>query len=53
VGHTAYLGERKGTYRVSVRKPERKRPLRSPRSRCEDNIIMKLEEIGWESMGLD
>ena len=30
-GHVARLGDRRGAYRVSVRKPERKRPLGRPR----------------------
>jgi hypothetical protein len=45
-GHVAYLRERKGAYGVLVRKPERNRPLGRPRSRCEDNVTMKLEETG-------
>ena len=28
-------------------KPEGKRPLGRPRRRCEDNIKMDLEEVGW------
>jgi len=32
------MGERRGVYRVSVRKPEGKRPLGRPRPRWEDNI---------------
>jgi hypothetical protein len=35
------MGER-GIYRVLVGKPERKRPLGSPRSRCEGNIEIDL-----------
>jgi len=31
-----------------VGKPERKRPLRRPRRRWEDNIRMDLREIVWE-----
>jgi hypothetical protein len=30
VGHVARVGERRGVYRVSVGKPERKRPLEGP-----------------------
>jgi hypothetical protein len=33
-------------YRVLVGKPERKRPLRRPRRRWEDNRKMDLREIG-------
>ena len=35
-GHVASMGERRGLYRVLVRKPERKSPLRRPRHRRED-----------------
>jgi hypothetical protein len=34
-------------YRLLVEKPERKRPLRIPRSRWVDNIGMDLGEVGW------
>ena len=40
VGHVARMGEGRGVYRVLVGKPERKRPLRRPRHRWEDNIKM-------------
>jgi hypothetical protein len=36
------MGERRGAYRVLVRKPERRRPLRRPRRRWDDNIKMDL-----------
>jgi len=35
VGHAACLGERRGVYRVLVRKSEVKRPLGRPRLRWE------------------
>jgi hypothetical protein len=34
-------------YRVSVGKPEGKRPLGKPRSRWEDNTKMDCRVIGW------
>jgi hypothetical protein len=37
---------RTGTYRVSVEKPEGKRPLVRPRYKWEDNIKMDLQEVG-------
>jgi hypothetical protein len=40
-------------YSILFGKPERKRPLRRPRHRWEDNIRMDLMEIGWERCGLD
>ena len=39
------MGERRGFYRVLVRKPEGNRPLRRPRRRWEDNIKMDLQEV--------
>ena len=44
------MGERRGTYRVLVGKPEGKRPLERPRRKCKDNIKMGLQEMGWEGM---
>jgi hypothetical protein len=35
------------SYRSSVGKPERRRPLGRPRRRWEDNIKIKLRELGW------
>jgi len=43
----ARMGEGRGVHRVLVGKPEGKRPLGRPRRRCEDNIKMDLEEVGW------
>jgi hypothetical protein len=45
-GHVARMGERRGVYRLLVRKPEEKRPLGRPRRRWEDNIKLDLREIG-------
>jgi hypothetical protein len=44
-GHVARMGEGRGVYRVLVGKPERKRPLRRPRRRWEDNIKMDHQEV--------
>jgi hypothetical protein len=41
------MGERRGTYRVSVEKPERMRPLEKPRRRWENNIKVDLREAVW------
>ena len=49
-GHVARMGERRGVYRVLVRKPERKRALGRPRRRWEDNIKMDLKEVGCAGM---
>jgi hypothetical protein len=35
------------TYRILVRKPERRRPLGRHRPRWEDNIKIDLKEVGW------
>jgi hypothetical protein len=40
------MEERRGVYRMLVRKPERKRPLGRPSRRWEDNIKMDLQEVG-------
>jgi hypothetical protein len=37
-GLVARTEERKGAYRISVRRPEGKRPLERPKCRWEDNI---------------
>ena len=49
-GHVARTGERRGTYRVLVGKPEGKKPLGRPRRRWEDNIKMHLQEVGCGGM---
>ena len=52
-GHVALMGEGIGVYRVLVGKPERKRPLGSPRHRWEDSIKMDLQEVGCWGYGMD
>jgi len=46
------MEERKGAYRVLVRKPDGKKPLGRPRHRVEDNIKVELQEVRW-GHGLD
>ena len=46
-GHVARVGERRGVYRVLVKKPEGKRLLDRPRHRWEDSINMDLQEVEW------
>jgi hypothetical protein len=40
----------RNAYKISIGKPEGKRPLGRLRSRWEDNIKMYLREIEWESV---
>jgi hypothetical protein len=47
VGHVARKGENRNAYRLSVGKPEGRRPLRRPRRWSLDNIRMDLIEVGW------
>ena len=49
-GHVARIVERRGLYRVLVRKSEGKRPHGRPRCRWEDNIKMDLQEVGCGCM---
>jgi len=52
-GALARKGNRRGLYRVLVRKPEGKRQLWRPRHRCENNIKIDLQEVGCGGYGLD
>jgi len=56
-GHVARMGEGRGGHRVLVGKPERKRQLRRPRRRWENNIKMDLRELGgggdWMELAQD
>jgi len=45
-------GGRTGVYRVLVGKPEGKSPIGRPRRSWEDNIKMKIDDVGW-GHGLD
>jgi hypothetical protein len=45
-GHVARIGEGRGVYRVSVGRPEGKKPLGRPRRRWGDNIKINLRERG-------
>ena len=49
-GHVARMGEKRVARRVSVGKPEGKRPLVRPRHRWERNIKMDLQEVGCGCM---
>jgi hypothetical protein len=49
-GHVIGIRERRGAYRVLMGKPEGRRQLGRPRRRCEYNIKMDLQKVGWGSM---
>jgi hypothetical protein len=54
-GHVARMVMKRTAYKLLARKPERKRPLGKPRSRCVDKIKMNLVEIelgGMDWIGL-
>jgi hypothetical protein len=44
------MGEMRNSYKILLGKSEGKRPLRRPRCRWGDNIIMDLWEMGWLSV---
>jgi PAS domain-containing protein len=46
-GHVARMGEKMNAYRLLVRKPDGRRPLRRPRHRWVDHVRMDLVEVGW------
>jgi hypothetical protein len=53
-GHKAYMGMRRGPYRVLVRKPEGKRPLGITTCRCVDDIKIYLQEVElWDMDWID
>jgi len=49
-GHVACRGERRGAYRILMRRPEGMRPLGRAGRRWDDNIKMALEVVRWEVM---
>jgi hypothetical protein len=44
------MGDTRNAYRISVGKPEGKRPLRRPRRRWVDNNETDLREIRWDGV---
>jgi hypothetical protein len=44
-GHVARMGKMRNSYTILIGKPERKRPLRIPKSRWGDNISIDLREM--------
>ena len=49
-GHVARTLDRRGSYRVLVERPGRKRPHGRSRLRWEDNSKMDRQEVGWGGM---
>ena len=47
-GHVAHMDQPTNAYKISVGKPEGKRPLGRPSRRWEDNIKMDLREVGCD-----
>jgi hypothetical protein len=47
-GHVACTWERRGAQGVLVVKPEGKIQLGRPRRRWKDNIMIDLQEVGWQ-----
>jgi hypothetical protein len=45
-----WMGEKRNALRISVGKPEGKRPLGLPRRRWVDNIKMDLREVGMDGV---
>jgi hypothetical protein len=43
------MGNRRSAQRVSMGKPEGRRPPGRPRRRWEDNVKSDLREVGWEA----
>jgi len=48
-GHVARMGDKRGVYRVVVRRPEGKKPLRRHRHTLKDNIKMDLYNLDEET----
>ena len=48
-GHVVHMEQTRNAYRVSVGKPEGKRPLGRPICRREDNIKMDSREMGCDT----
>jgi hypothetical protein len=48
--HAAQMGEKNDAYRLLVRKPEGKRPLRRPSFRWVENIKIDVVEILWDGV---
>jgi hypothetical protein len=52
-GHVARMGTMINTHKILVGKLERKRPLAIQRHRWDDNIKVRIKEIGWIHVAQD
>jgi hypothetical protein len=43
------MGKRRGACRVLVGKPDGKRPFGRPRRRCDDNVKIDFQQVGWRA----
>lgn len=50
-GHGPCMGQARNVYKIVVRKPEGKRPLKRPTHQWEDNITTNLKETGCKGVG--
>jgi len=44
------MGDRRDAYRILVRRPEGKRPIKRPKRKWKDNVKMELQVVGWGGM---
>jgi hypothetical protein len=44
------MGDGRDAYGVLVGRTDGKRPFGRPRHRCDDNITMDFQEVGWRDM---
>jgi hypothetical protein len=51
-GTCGACGDRRGTYRVLMGKPEGKRPLGRPRHKRQDNIKIDHQDVGWRTWNI-
>jgi hypothetical protein len=51
-GHIARMGEKRGSYRILVGRPDRRWPLERPRRGWENNIKMDFKHWGGAWTGL-
>jgi hypothetical protein len=45
--HVAHMGNRRGAYRILVKRPDGKRPLERPKRRRVNDIKTDIQQVGW------